>query len=458
MTTLIAGGFVLPMAPADRRLLLDTGAVLVDDDGIIVAVGPDAQVRAHPLTVAAAADGRLEEVDASGCAVLPGLHNTHLHSGLLRGTAEDLGLLDWLATYVDPMHRAVTAPIAEAASRLCYAEALLGGTTSVMDMWRYLDGAASAADTLGLRATLVPYVCDGPALDYFETLETNRELLEQVGTTGRVRAWVGLEHLLYCTEPAYRAASKLADEFSTEIHTHSSEQVAEVETVERLFGRRPIHEIAARGLLEGGRVVLAHCVQLDDTELDVLAETGTRVAHCPCSNLKLASGVARVRAMWERGIAVGIGSDGEKENNNLDLFEEMKFASLLQKGIGGDPAAGNAYDILAMATIEGARTLGLDAVTGSLEPGKQADIVAVDLRKLHTTPIIRPGLFGIDSNIAQHLVFSSSAADVRSVWVQGRLVVDGHRLLTGDEDAIREAAQTAAEDLFSRRRAQMSQI
>jgi 5-methylthioadenosine/S-adenosylhomocysteine deaminase len=457
VTTLIAGGFVLPMAPGARRVLLDPGAVLVDD-GLIVAVGLEDEVRAHPLAANA------EVVDATGCAVIPGLHNTHLHSGLLRGTAEDLGLLEWLATYVDPMHRAVTAPIAEAASRLCYAEALLGGTTSVMDMWRHLEGAAGAADTLGLRATLVPYVCDGPALDYFETLATNRELLEHVGTTGRVRAWVGLEHLLYCTEPAYTAAVKLADEFGAGIHTHSSEQVAEVETVERLFGRRPIHEIAARGLLDGGRCVMAHCVQLDDAELDVLAETGTRVAHCPCSNLKLASGVARVRAMWERAIPVGLGSDGEKENNNLDLFEEMKFASLLMKGLPAaagepaDPAAGNAYDVLAMATIEGARTLGLDGITGSLEPGKAADIVAVELRKPHTTPIIRPGRHGVDANIAQHLVFSSSAADVRSVWVQGRLVVDGHRLLTGDTDAIVDAAQSAAEELFARRRAQMSQI
>jgi 5-methylthioadenosine/S-adenosylhomocysteine deaminase len=441
VATLLTGGFVLPLAPSSRRRLIDPGAVLFDDDRI-VAVGEVEEVTAHPLAAGA------QVVDVAGRAVLPGLHNTHLHSGLLRGTAEDLGLLEWLATYVDPMHRALTADIAESASRLCYAEALLGGTTSVMDMWRHLDRAAGVAETLGLRATLVPYVCDGPSLDYFETLETNRELLEQVGTTGRVRAWVGLEHLLYCTESAYTAAAALAEKFDTGIHTHSSEQVAEVDTVVAQFGRRPIHELAARGLLEGGRCVVAHCVQLDDAELDVLAATGSRIAHCPCSNLKLASGVARVPAMWKRGIAVGIGSDGEKENNSLDLFEEMKFASLVQKGIGGDPAAGNAWDILAMATIEGARVLGLSDVTGSLEPGKRADIVTVDLRKLHTTPL----LHGDDANIAQHLVFSAGAADVDSVWVDGKQLVGSHRLLTGDEDAIRAAAQSCAEELFARRR------
>ena len=445
MATLLTGGFVLPLAPSSRRRLIDPGGVLIDGE-LIVAVGEVAEVAAHPL----AADA--EVVDVSGCAVLPGLHNTHLHSGLLRGTAEDLGLLAWLATYVDPMHRALTPAIAAAASRLCYAEALLGGTTSVMDMWRHLDGAAEVAGQLGLRATLVPYVCDGPTLDYFETLETNRELLEQVGTSGRVRAWVGLEHLLYCTEAAYQKAVALAEEFDTGIHTHSSEQVLEVDAVLQEFGRRPIHELAARGLLEGGRCVVAHCVQLDDSELDVMASTGTRIAHCPCSNLKLASGVARVPAMWQRGIAVGIGSDGEKENNSLDLFEEMKFASLLQKGIsgapGGDPAAGNAWDVLAMATSEGAKVLGLDAVTGSLEAGKRADVVVVELRRLHTTPL----LHGADANIAQHLVFSSNAGDVRSVWVDGTLVVSEHRLLTDDEDDIRQSAQVAAEELFARRR------
>ena len=442
MATLLSGGFVLPMARGSRRRLIDTGSVLIEGDSI-AAVGPEDEVAAHPLAAKA------EVVDVSGCAVIPGLHNTHLHSGLLRGTAEDLGLLEWLATYVDPMHRALTSDIAAAASRLCYAEALLGGTTSVMDMWRHLDRAADVADTLGLRATLVPYVCDGPSLDYFETLATNRELLEQIGASGRVRAWVGLEHLLYCTEPAYKEALALARRFDTGIHTHSSEQVLEVESVLAEFGRRPIHEIAARGLLEDGRCVVAHCVQLDDSELDVLASTGSRVAHCPCSNLKLASGVARVPAMWERGIAVGIGSDGEKENNNLDLFEEMKFASLLQKGIGGDPAAGNAWDVLAMATIEGARVLGLDSLTGSLEVGKRADVVAVNLRTLHTTPLLR----GADANIAQHLVFSSNAGDVRSVWVDGQLLVDNHRLVSDDEDSIRISAQAAAEELSARRRA-----
>jgi 5-methylthioadenosine/S-adenosylhomocysteine deaminase len=437
--TLLTGGTVLPMT-GDRRVL-HPGAVLVED-GAIVAVGTADQVGADPRSSGA------EVVDTTDRILLPGIHNCHMHSGLLRGTAENLPLLAWLATYVDPAHRALTPEIAEAASRLCYAEALLGGTTSVMDMWRHLDRAAVVAERLGLRATLVPYVCDEVGLDYFETLDTNRALLESIGTGDRVRAWVGLEHLLYCTPSAYTAARVLAEEFGTEIHTHSSEQQLEITAVMEKFGRRPIHELEARGLLEGGHCVIAHCVWLDDAELDVLASTGTRVAHCPCSNMKLASGIARVPDMWARGITVGLGSDGEKENNNLDLLEEMKFASLVQKVSLLDAGAGDPWSVVGMATLEGARCLGLDAITGSLEPGKRADIVAIDVRRLHLTPL----QVGLDENVVEHLVFSAQAGDVHSVWVDGVAVVRGGSLLTDDVAAIRADAQSAATELFERRR------
>jgi 5-methylthioadenosine/S-adenosylhomocysteine deaminase len=442
VATLITGGAVLPLASNDRRRLLQPGAVLIDGEAIVAVGAPD-EVASHPIANGA------HVVDATGRAVIPGIHNCHLHSGLLRGTAENLALLDWLRTYVDPAHRALTPDIAEAASRLCYAEAVRSGTTSVMDMWRFLDRAAAVADQLGLRATLVPYVCDEAGYDYFETLDTNRALLDRVGTGGRVRAWVGLEHLLYCTPRAYADARVLADEYATDIHTHSSEQVLEVDTIVQRFGRRPIEELHVRGLLDGGRCVVAHCVWLSERELELLAATGTRVAHCPCSNMKLASGAAPVPAMWEHGITVGLGSDGEKENNNLDLLEEMKFASLLQKLTTLDPGSGNPWDVLAMATLEGARCLGIDAITGSLEPGKRADVVVVDLRRLHTTPV----LTGRNANVAEHLVFSANGADVEHVWVDGRQLLAGNVLVAVDVDAVRADAQAAAEELFARRAA-----
>jgi 5-methylthioadenosine/S-adenosylhomocysteine deaminase len=436
---LITGGTVLPLE--GRRVVHDPGAVLVEGREI-VSVGSVEEV--GPM----AGDARV--IDVSEHAVIPGIHNCHLHSGLLRGTAESKSLWDWLQAYVDPAHRALTPEIAEAASLLCYTEGLRFGTTSVMDMWRFMEGSARAAELIGIRATLVPYVADAPGFDYFETLESNRRLLESHRTAadGRVRAWVGLEHLLYCTPEAFRDAARMAEEFDTGLHTHSSETIWEVQESLRLFGRRPIEEFYNRGIL-GPRTVVAHCVWLDDREIQILSETGTSVAHCPCSNMKLASGPARVADMRGAGIAVGLGSDGEKENNNLDLLEEMKFASLLQKVSTLDPTAGDPWDVLSMATLDGARALGLDEETGSIEPGKRADIVTVDLRGLHTTPVMR----GDDFNVAAHLVFSASGHDVDHVWVDGRLLVEGGRVLSVDVAEVRDRAQSAAEELFERRAA-----
>ncbi|MEL6985770.1 MAG: amidohydrolase family protein [Actinomycetota bacterium] len=200
----------------------DPGAVLVID-GRIAAVGSAEEVGHHP---AAASVTRIER---PGHVVIPGLHNCHLHSGLLRGTAESMALWEWLENHVDPAHRALTPEIAEAASWMAYTEGLLAGTTSVLDMWRHMEGAARAAETLGIRATLAPYTAD--RYPWFETLETNRRLLETHRTAagGRVRTWVGLEHLFYCSPEMFRGAAALAKEFDTGLHTHSSESLWEVQ-------------------------------------------------------------------------------------------------------------------------------------------------------------------------------------------------------------------------------------
>ncbi|GAC1319302.1 MAG: amidohydrolase family protein [Acidimicrobiales bacterium] len=436
--TLIRNGIVLPMAAGSRSL--DPGSILLAG-GQVVTVGPVAELDTDPRSEGA------EVVDATGHAVLPGLHNCHLHSGLLRGTAESMSLWDWLRTYVDPAHKVLTPEIASAASRHCYAEGLLAGTTSVMDMWRFMEGSADAAEALGIRATLVPYVADGP-FDWFESIASNRRLLEsqQGRADGRVRAWVGLEHLMYCSAKCFAEAVALAEEFDTGLHTHSSESIWEVQESLKRWGRRPIEVFEQRGVL-GPRTVVAHCVWLSDTEIELLARTSTAVAHCPCSNMKLSSGAARIRDLRRAGVVVGLGSDGEKEDNNLDLVEEMKFASLLQKVTTLDPTSGDPWEVLTMATIDGARALGLGDVTGSLEPGKRADVITIDLRGLHTTPI----LHGVDENVAAHIVFAASGRDVRDVWVDGHRLVAGGKPLTFDVAAVRADAQAAAEELFDRR-------
>jgi len=442
--TLVRNGIVLPLD--GTRTVLDPGSVLFEGADIL-AVGGVEELDADPRSAGATM------VDATGHAVLPGLHNGHMHSGLLRGTAESMSLFDWLEAYVDPAHRVVTPEIARAASFLAYTENLRFGNTSVMDMWRFMEGSAAAADAVGIRATLVPYVADEEGFDYFETLDTNLALLKshRTASDGRVRTWVGLEHLLYCTPQCFRGAMALAEEYDTGLHTHSSESIWEVQESLRRFGRRPIEEFYNRGILSE-RTVVAHCVWLDDRELQLLAQTGTSVVHCPCSNMKLASGPARIGDRRRLGIDVGLGSDGEKENNNLDLFEEMKFASLLAKVTSLDPTVGDPWDVLDLATLGGARALGLDAITGSLEPGKRADVVTVDLRRPHFVPL----LHGAHANVAAHLVFTASGHDVDHVWVDGRPLVDGGRVLSVDVAAVMADAQTAAEELFERRDAYLS--
>jgi 5-methylthioadenosine/S-adenosylhomocysteine deaminase len=438
-TTLLRNGIVLPMEGA--KTVFDPGSVLFVDD-TIVAVGSVDEVDAHPAAAGA------DVVDVSGMAVLPGLHNGHLHSGLLRGTAESMSLWDWLENYVDPAHKVMTPEIAKAASRLAYTEGLRFGTTSVMDMWRFMQGSAEVADDLGIRATLVPYVADLPGFDYFETLETNLDLLRthRTASEGRVRTWVGLEHLFYCSPEAFRRAAEIALEYDTGIHTHTSESIWEVQESLRQFGRRPVEEFYNRGILSD-HTVIAHCVWLDDREIELLAQTGTSAVHCPCSNMKLSSGPARIADMRAAGIAVGIGSDGEKENNNLDIVEEMKFASLLAKVTTLDPTSGDPWDVLELATREGARALGLDAVTGTLEVGKRADVVTVDLHRPHFTPVLHGRWF----NVAAHLVFTACGHDVDSVWVDGHRLVEGGEVLTVDVVDVMAEAQAAAEELFERR-------
>lgn len=436
---LLRNAIVLPME--GTKIRYEPGSILVED-GVITAVGTVDEIDRHP------AAGQVDLVDGTGQVAIPGLHNCHLHSGLLRGTAESLSLWDWLNIHVDPAHRALTPEIAEAASWMAYTEGLRGGTTSVLDMWRHMEGSARAAEAIGIRATLAPYTAD--YYDYFETLDTNRRLLESHRTAadGRVQTWVGLEHLYYCSDQMFRDAAKLAEEFDTGIHTHSSESIWEVQESLRQFGRRPIEEFYNRGILNG-RTVIAHCVWLDDREVRLVAETNTAITHCPSSNMKLASGPARVGYYRDQGVTVALGTDGEKENNNLDMIEEMKFASLLQKVSTLDPTTGDPWDILDMATISGARALGIDDKTGSLEPGKEADIVMVDLRdKLHFVPTFT----GEDFNIAAHLVFAASAHDVSNVWVMGKQLVENGEVISVDVVEIAKTAQAAAEELFERRR------
>ena len=436
--TLIRHGIIVTVDENDT--IYEDGAVLIRGDRI-VDIGEDRELAEKYPSVE-------EVIDASNQAVIPGLINTHLHSGLIRGTAEDLTLFEWLSKHVDPMHKALREEEAYGAARLCYAEGLKSGTTCMMDMYRYMHRCADAAEELGNRVVLAPYVADKPGYDYFETMEANERLIRERNNTasGRIKVWVGLEHLVYCTEDAFKEAVRLAEKYDTGIHTHGEESFEMALRLTHHYGRRPTRVFFDYGIL-GPRAVLAHCVQVTPEEIDIIAQTGTGVAHCPCSNRKLASGVAPIPLFLEKGVNVGLGTDGVKENNNLDMFEEMKFASLLQKVHRLDATSMDANTTFRMATIGGAKALGLDDEIGSLEVGKKADLVLVNLSALHTTPIMRGKYF----NAVAHLVFAANGGDVERVFVDGRRIVEDGELITGNEDDIIIQAQEAANRLFERR-------
>ena len=429
--------FVLTMD--DHNRVIENGAVLVDQS--IVAVGPASELQSqYP-------DAEVESFDDH--LLMPGLINTHMHSGFLRGTAEGLKLWDWLRLYIDPMHRVLEPEDAEIASWLCYGEGLLSGTTTFVDMWRYLDGSARAAEQLGNRAVLVPYVGEHPEYNYFETLDSNEQLIStwRGAANGRVMPWVGMEHVFYFTEDAYQRAIDMANHYGVGLHTHVGESQAEVTELDQRYGQRPVHAMEKLGFLDIETVLFAHCVWLDESEIRLMAEKQIGVAHNPTSNLKLASGMAPITEMIQAGVHVGIGSDGEKENNNLDLFEEMKFASLIAKHREADATVGEAWQTLRMATIEGARAIGLGETLGSLEAGKQADMIAVRTDTPRMTPLMTGEFF----NLHHNLVYAVQGGDVEWVMCDGREVVRDQVLQTASMRDIRAEVQERAASLFERR-------
>lgn len=441
---LLHADIVVPM-DGTRRIMSD-GAVVIDDAGSIVAVGDASDCCSrYPLAEVRRLHDRL---------LMPGLINAHAHSGLLRGTAEGLPVWEWLQVYIDPMHRVLEAADAEAASRLCYAEALLSGTTTIVDMWRFMDGSARAARDLGIRAMLVPYVAEHPDHDYFETLDTNEALIRawHGEANGRIQVFVGLEHLFYAVPDALLRAAAMSRHYGVPLHTHSNESRFDVEATLARDGVRPIRALERYGVLDAHHVLLAHCVWLDDDEIALLAARKIGVAHNPISNMKLASGAAPVEALLTAGVAVGLGTDGEKENNNLDVFEEMKVASLLAKFVRLDASALDAWSICEMATIGGARALGIDAITGSLEPGKAADLIAVRT----DTPRMTPLITGDDTNVHHNLVHAVQGGDVDLTMVAGHIVVDGGQLITGDIRAYINEVNARAPALFARRHAYLT--
>jgi 5-methylthioadenosine/S-adenosylhomocysteine deaminase len=428
------GARVLTM-DAHRRIL---NADVLVQDGRIAAIR-----RGRP-----AAAGTIS-VDCSGLILMPGLVQAHIHlcQTLFRGLADDLALEAWLAERIWPLEAAHTPDSVYWSAMLGSAELLLGGTTAILDMEtvRHTDAAFQALQEIGLRATAGKCLMDAATNPPGLREPTDRALDEAVdlcerwhgAANGRLRYCFAPRFAPSCTGPLLRAVSDHAERVGAVVHTHAAETPVELELVKRATGQDEIAYLDSVGIA-GPRTALAHCVWVDGDAIGRLARAGTNVVHCPSSNLKLGSGIAPIPEMLAAGCHVAVGADGAPCNNRLDGFEEMRLAALIQKPRLG-PEALPAATVLELATLGGARALGLELEIGSIEVGKRADLVAVDLSGPHDQPA--------DVDLASRLVYAARAADVRHVVVDGRLVVRHGRLLTADLGEIRDKANRAARRL-----------
>ncbi len=419
---LIRGGAVVTM-DGERRVL-PRGDVLLEN-GRIAAVG--ARLKApHGLT---------RVIDARGAAVMPGLVQAHVHlcQVLFRGMADDMPLMEWLRTRIWPLEGAHDARSMKASARLGVAELLLGGTTCILDMGTvgHQDDVFRAMQEGGIRGISGKAMMDagqGVPKGLRETTKAsvNESLALHARWDGAADGRLGYafapRFILSCTERLFRQVAEVASDRGIRIHSHVAEHAGEKREVRAQLGKDDIDVLASWGVA-GPHVILAHGVQLTRAQMKRVARAGTRIIHCPSANLKLASGIADVVAMREAGIVVGLGADGAPCNNRLDAFTELREAALLAKVRRDDAAALSASDALSMATIEGARALGLDHDIGSIEPGKKADVVVVDLDRVHALP---------GGDAVSRLVYACTPADVRHVFVDGRWVVKDRNLTTLD--------------------------
>ncbi|HAQ06026.1 MAG TPA: N-ethylammeline chlorohydrolase [Bacillus bacterium] len=372
-----------------------------------------------------------ETTDLKGNYILPGLVNTHGHTpmSLLRGHADDLHLQTWLEDKIWPMEAKYTTEHAKWGAYLSIMEMIRTGTTTFVDMYDNMDEVAKAVETAGIRGVLCRGVIGfGPEEVRQSKLQEAAEFAKNWnnGANGRITTMLS-PHSPYTCSPEYisQIIDKSAD-LNVPLHTHMSETRYEVRKNIEEFGATPVAHLNNLGFFDRPSLV-AHAVHVDDTDMDIMAAKCVKVSHNIISNLKLGSGVAPVIKMLEKGITVSLGTDSAASNNNLDLFEELKIAATLHKGIAQDATAVPAEQAMKMATINGASSVWLEDKIGSLEIGKDADFIVIDTNQSYYYP---------KNNPVSHIVYSGSGRDVRDVYVQGKQVMDNRQLTTIDEEKI----------------------
>ena len=418
-------------------LLTMEGDLSVIEDGA-VAVSGETIVDAGSYTDISQKYSAKNEIGGKDRVIFPGLVNTHTHAAMVyfRGLADDLPLMEWLEQHIWPAEMQwLTEVFVSDAIELACLEMLKSGVTTYTDMYFFQGTAAKKIQETGMRAVLGSGVIDFPWRDYAQSPDDYFRRAEEHIRTWKDNALVTpsvAPHATFtCGPDNYLRAKELADKYDTPLHTHLAETQFEVAQCRDRYGKTPVEHLYSIGFLSE-RVSAAHCVWLTDQEIEMLAEKKTGVSHCIESNLKLASGISPVPKLLEAGIKVGLGTDGAASNNDLSIMGEMSTAAKVHKAVTGDSTVVNARTALLMATRNGAEITGLGEITGSIKPGKKADLVVANLAKPHLTPVY---------DIYSHITYCMRPDDIDTVMVNGRVVVENSRALTIDETEVLDKAR-----------------
>ncbi|MDA8173090.1 MAG: amidohydrolase family protein [Nitrospiraceae bacterium] len=415
----------------DESPVIQNGAVAVKGP-LILDAGPAADITRRYQAARTISPGGKR-------ALMPGFVNAHTHAAMvyLRGIAGDLPLKDWLEDHIWPIESRWLSPeFVRDATGLACLEMLKAGVTTYSDMYFYEAESAGSAKKLGMRAVLGAGIVDFPTKtgsgpdEYLAKAENFIKKISSFGG-GLVTPAVAPHSLYTCSPDTLKKTRKLADKYGVSMHLHLSETQWEVKEVMKTCGQRPVKFLHSIGCLTENTTA-AHCVWVDDEEIELLAQSKAGVAHCPESNLKLASGFAPVAKMLQAGVRVSLGTDGAASNNDLNVMGEMGTAAKLHKALSGDPSAVDAHTAIKMATAGGAAAIGLGGKTGSIKKGLAADMIILDMNKPHLAPL---------HDVLAHIVYAALPSDVESVFVNGKQVVEKGRLITASEEEIMQKAE-----------------
>ena len=429
---LLITGRYLYLQDKHKTMVRDGGVAILQDTIVETGIGSELAAK-YP---------EAENLATEHGLIMPGLVNTHTHAAMscFRGLADDLSLMQWLQEYIFPVETKLTGNIVYQATLLSLAEMIKSGTTSFCDMYIFAKDVARAAHESVMRAWIGEVFHDFPSPNYGEVSAGFRyvkELFSMYENHPLINITVDPHAVYTCSPELLKNLKYLADKHDALYIIHLAENKEEVKGSRERYGASPVLHLENLGLLDN-RVLADHCVMVTDEEIALLAQRGVGIAHCPESNMKLASGIAPVPRMLAAGLSVGLGTDGSASNNNVDMFGEMNSAAKLHKVNMLDPATMPAEKVLEMATSHGARVLGAESAIGSLEPGKKADLIVLDMNQPHLTPLF---------NIPSHMVYAARGADVMHSVINGRIVMRNRQLTTIDEKTILADMMTLAEQI-----------